>query len=133
MIRRPPRSTLFPYTTLFRSHCRENTTEQQSSSRGLVFHTNKNWVVGKPARGRRGHEGALVFARIHLVHKLALEDESGKRQHLPDSWRLWLQDCWRLIAALAGGDSAVRSAEPLAVAPRPVLPYRRADLSRHRQ
>src|SRR3712207_8352999 len=22
MIRRPPRSTLFPYTTLFRSHCR---------------------------------------------------------------------------------------------------------------
>src|SRR3712207_9015568 len=23
MIRRPPRSTLFPYTTLFRSHCRE--------------------------------------------------------------------------------------------------------------
>src|SRR5260370_23073514 len=24
MIRRPPRSTLFPYTTLFRSACREN-------------------------------------------------------------------------------------------------------------
>src|SRR2546422_8245550 len=23
MIRRPPRSTLFPYTTLFRSHCRK--------------------------------------------------------------------------------------------------------------
>src|SRR3712207_8919480 len=23
MIRRPPRSTLFPYTTLFRSHCRQ--------------------------------------------------------------------------------------------------------------
>src|SRR2546422_3404059 len=23
MIRRPPRSTLFPYTTLFRSHCEE--------------------------------------------------------------------------------------------------------------
>src|SRR2546427_8822815 len=23
MIRRPPRSTLFPYTTLFRSHCHE--------------------------------------------------------------------------------------------------------------
>src|SRR5260370_25063457 len=25
MIRRPPRSTLFPYTTLFRSHSRRNT------------------------------------------------------------------------------------------------------------
>src|SRR2546422_8256782 len=24
MIRRPPRSTLFPYTTLFRSHCRDS-------------------------------------------------------------------------------------------------------------
>src|SRR5256885_7624077 len=24
MIRRPPRSTLFPYTTLFRSYCRKN-------------------------------------------------------------------------------------------------------------
>src|SRR2546430_12066854 len=24
MIRRPPRSTLFPYTTLFRSYCREH-------------------------------------------------------------------------------------------------------------
>src|SRR2546428_9229726 len=24
MIRRPPRSTLFPYTTLFRSHCRSH-------------------------------------------------------------------------------------------------------------
>ena len=25
MIRRPPRSTLFPYTTLFRSHCHAST------------------------------------------------------------------------------------------------------------
>src|SRR5260221_8403702 len=30
MIRRPPRSTLFPYTTLFRSLCRAN-------GRGLIF------------------------------------------------------------------------------------------------
>src|SRR5438034_6522026 len=29
MLRRPPRSTLFPYTTLFRSHCR-------NASRSLV-------------------------------------------------------------------------------------------------
>src|SRR5438034_5804647 len=29
MIRRPPRSTLFPYTTLFRSHLWENLEERQ--------------------------------------------------------------------------------------------------------
>src|SRR3712207_8157448 len=29
MIRRPPRSTLFPYTTLFRSHRRRDVGEQQ--------------------------------------------------------------------------------------------------------
>src|SRR5258708_32374100 len=28
MIRRPPRSTLFPYTTLFRSHCQEQCAPQ---------------------------------------------------------------------------------------------------------
>src|ERR1039457_7575767 len=28
MIRRPPRSTLFPYTTLFRSRCRTKTTNR---------------------------------------------------------------------------------------------------------
>jgi len=44
-----------------------------------------------------------------------------------------VQGCWRVVAAPTGGDSAVRSAEPLEAAPRPVLPYRRAALSRHRQ
>src|SRR4029079_19835861 len=40
MIRRPPRSTLFPYTTLFRSRCRRSsavcapTTPAERSSRG---------------------------------------------------------------------------------------------------
>src|SRR2546421_4641938 len=32
MIRRPPRSTLFPYTTLFRSDRKEHTSELQSRS-----------------------------------------------------------------------------------------------------
>src|SRR3712207_7694966 len=30
MIRRPPRSTLFPYTTLFRSHWYENSSHRES-------------------------------------------------------------------------------------------------------
>src|SRR5256885_11342171 len=32
MIRRPPRSTLFPYTTLFRSRCLDTRGERQSPS-----------------------------------------------------------------------------------------------------
>src|SRR2546422_5646746 len=37
MIRRPPRSTLFPYTTLFRSHdVDEQGAEKQAAERGVV-------------------------------------------------------------------------------------------------
>src|SRR2546422_4590239 len=34
MIRRPPRSTLFPYTTLFRSHMERMESEDQSGHQG---------------------------------------------------------------------------------------------------
>src|SRR2546426_2238287 len=33
MIRRPPRSTLFPYTTLFRSHAQSDTASRPDSAR----------------------------------------------------------------------------------------------------
>src|SRR5256886_10487294 len=36
MIRRPPRSTLFPYTTLFRSHTREGVLLSEGDERGLA-------------------------------------------------------------------------------------------------
>ena len=41
MIRRPPRSTLFPYTTLFRSFIKSKTDQianQAQVSKGLLFH-----------------------------------------------------------------------------------------------
>src|SRR2546422_11766657 len=34
MIRRPPRSTLFPYTTLFRSPCHRHPRQQRGAGRG---------------------------------------------------------------------------------------------------
>src|SRR5690349_23962085 len=43
MIRRPPRSTLFPYTTLFRSIGQSTI---YSSSEGLTF-TSAQWVYGQ--------------------------------------------------------------------------------------
>src|SRR3712207_8395190 len=63
MIRRPPRSTLFPYTTLFRSEGREGL--------GQLEH-----VGGDPVRaaalGRLGH---LVGEGEQLLDQLALRSE----------------------------------------------------------
>src|SRR5438034_7559019 len=43
MIRRPPRSTLFPYTTLFRSH-------QQPGGAAVVHHGARSWDQPGAAR-----------------------------------------------------------------------------------
>src|SRR2546430_7985483 len=45
MIRRPPRSTLFPYTTLFRSGEEGNRGNQQPIKRGLTGGKDGLWIV----------------------------------------------------------------------------------------
>src|SRR2546428_7117876 len=49
MIRRPPRSTLFPYTTLFRSSCED----QASSHRSLLGKDTRRGLPGSPAPCQR--------------------------------------------------------------------------------
>src|SRR3712207_6935305 len=56
MIRRPPRSTLFPYTTLFRSHCNVDDVRQCHWTTRL-----RRTAVGDSCRCRRSH------LRPHLV------------------------------------------------------------------
>src|SRR5256885_17133631 len=58
MIRRPPRSTLFPYTTLFRSHG-DFLEKRPGDSPGLVFHCGLI-LVGKHDGDARG--GVIVRA-----------------------------------------------------------------------
>src|SRR2546426_7625016 len=58
MIRRPPRSTLFPYTTLFRSRVRELHAEQ-AGPRGIVRHDSLTRRAEIPAA-----EGARTEARF---------------------------------------------------------------------
>src|SRR5258708_13049848 len=78
MIRRPPRSTLFPYTTLFRSP--------------RIIFVNKIDRVGadfdmclKMVRERRSEEHtAALQSPDHLVSRLLLEK---KKTHPPDSGR----------------------------------------------
>src|SRR3972149_10349056 len=70
MIRRPPRSTLFPYTTLFRS--------QPESD--LILET-KLWI-GKTEMRLRNYENALQI--LEAVRKQALVD--GREDILKDSF-----------------------------------------------
>src|SRR2546422_1317138 len=75
MIRRPPRSTLFPYTTLFRSFlCRRGT-----DSRYQI----RSWVgmSASLAGYRRSEEHTSELqSRLHLVCRLLLEKKK-KREH----------------------------------------------------
>src|SRR3712207_7349616 len=59
MIRRPPRSTLFPYTTLFRSLPKGTPNEQRAHLRGSPHRAGRR---GGAAGGRRRHAGAVARA-----------------------------------------------------------------------
>src|SRR2546422_4240569 len=89
MIRRPPRSTLFPYTTLFRSG--EPPSEpRKGRCRG------RGTRPGHPQDNQRsdGRRPPLFFAcrseehtselqsRLHLVCRLLLEKKKKKNEHL---------------------------------------------------
>src|SRR3989454_12268983 len=60
MIRRPPRSTLFPYTTLFRSNTRRDRYETAYRER---FNGELPFLVTKQDFGR---EGVLPVFTVHL-------------------------------------------------------------------
>src|SRR3989442_12049287 len=79
MIRRPPRSTLFPYTTLFRSIPMRPVT---------AFRKNERLRTGQPIRDGRNlserseeHTSELQ-SRPHLVCRLLLEKKKNKNQGL---------------------------------------------------
>src|SRR2546429_5020352 len=69
MIRRPPRSTLFPYTTLFRSRSRTvQDREQLSGGR------RRERLVRRRGSGHRSEEHTSELqSRLHLVCRLLLE------------------------------------------------------------
>src|SRR2546422_2542708 len=72
MIRRPPRSTLFPYTTLFRSNLETELLRQvkQFGIEAPAFHRlqRKNCL-----RGRSEEHTSELQSRLHLVCRLLLE------------------------------------------------------------
>src|SRR5689334_23877601 len=79
MIRRPPRSTLFPYTTLFRSHLEVE--RHPRRARGRV----RRHPVARPrapARPERSEEHTSELqSQFHLVCRLLLEKKKKKKTH----------------------------------------------------
>src|SRR2546429_2648779 len=72
MIRRPPRSTLFPYTTLFRSSATDSTTARAISG-------SSSCDGSRPTRAGRSEEHTSELqSRLHLVCRLLLEKKKNK-------------------------------------------------------
>src|SRR2546422_4151952 len=100
MIRRPPRSTLFPYTTLFRSsklsaghrslrrcaagHIRPRSTQERTTmlKRLVVSCAIAALQHGRSLLGRRSEEHTSELqSRLHLVCRLLLEKKKKKSSY----------------------------------------------------
>src|SRR2546422_6309990 len=83
MIRRPPRSTLFPYTTLFRSPpARARLDEASGPLDGARVHAAPERPPGTGRRRQRRSEEhtSELQSRLHLVCRLLLEKKKKRRQ-----------------------------------------------------
>src|SRR2546422_1123096 len=77
MIRRPPRSTLFPYTTLFRSLAGFIVATWKQLVQSLhIGLTGREWIVTTDQRSEE-HTSELQ-SRLHLVCRLLLEKKKNK-------------------------------------------------------
>src|SRR3712207_8143701 len=90
MIRRPPRSTLFPYTTLFRSDAASSTWRCGCSAWSATVRTRSRPTARTPRRSassrRRSEEHTSELqSRQYLVCRLLLEKKKNPSLiHLPD-------------------------------------------------
>src|SRR5258708_23994478 len=88
MIRRPPRSTLFPYTTLFRSRYRAP--ENRASARPLILRSatdashcaDRNWARVNGFSQRSEEHTSELQSPDHLVCRLLLEKKKKRNQEV---------------------------------------------------
>src|SRR5690348_17430961 len=86
MIRRPPRSTLFPYTTLFRSPCRSRTSSAPRCGSGCCAAASIDaFSSGMPpaASARSEEHTSELQSPVHLVCRLLLEKKKKKTKTNP--------------------------------------------------
>src|SRR2546422_1502150 len=80
MIRRPPRSTLFPYTTLFRS-----TPDASPGKLPALIRGPRRRARGRGAAAARSEEHTSELqSRLHLVCRLLLEKKKRKESSNDD-------------------------------------------------
>src|SRR5438876_3878174 len=89
MLRRPPRSTLFPYTTLFRSELlgfEERANEVMATVRDLrtgasaqIAAVGADEIVGGDLRARSEEHTSELQSPVHLVCRLLLEKKKKKK------------------------------------------------------
>src|SRR3989442_9257914 len=80
MIRRPPRSTLFPYTTLFRSRIRALPTASRSAPAGARGPREEAPALSRPSGRsipRSEEHTSELQSRPHLVCRLLLEKKKA--------------------------------------------------------
>src|SRR2546422_8033388 len=83
MIRRPPRSTLFPYTTLFRSRRPQLVARQPGDPRAreppLPLDHGRRVPGHEPPPVRSEEHTSELQSRLHLVCRLLLEKKKKKK------------------------------------------------------
>src|SRR2546429_4289495 len=90
MIRRPPRSTLFPYTTLFRSPKRRHN-RLQGTPMGEQGHDDHHGLCrgAQPIEdGRSEEHTSELQSRLHLVCRLLLEKKKKKKKKTLTSYKI---------------------------------------------
>src|SRR2546422_6212857 len=100
MIRRPPRSTLFPYTTLFRSHCPGYGSD---SDRRSVARSPENDSAGVPQRlapdsdrkstRLNSSHGYISYAVFCLKKKKKPQKENQSSHHIPPCLPVRIPEC----------------------------------------
>src|SRR5260370_15111483 len=78
MIRRPPRSTLFPYTTLFRSHRFRRPGPHRLQDRGVQLAVQRPELL-PPGVGRSEEHTSELQSHLNLVCRLLLEKKKKKK------------------------------------------------------
>src|SRR5438034_8053802 len=87
MIRRPPRSTLFPYTTLFRSYCGRiqesfsiGTVKTATSQRSIACRIARNCACRRSRSMRSEEHTSELQSHSDLVCRLLLEKKKKKKK-----------------------------------------------------
>src|SRR2546425_8483818 len=99
MIRRPPRSTLFPYTTLFRSDLVVHRVPEVARA---LDHPGKDVVLGRRALASRSEEHTSELQSLaYLVCRLLLEKKKNEQDTTARTHSLAERQTYTLLSYLS--------------------------------